>query len=148
MSDNLQKTVNSHDELGATALQTLPDTTAREAEHGTPKRPLKYKFYDKLNISVSTLNKVIIGLIALIILLTAIGMMTGKGLKVDFDTQGGSAVESIYVKYLDKLEKPLSVKPGYKLKAWARYADGAYEWDFDNEKVEDNLLLYAIWEKD
>lgn len=119
-----------------------------EADTKPKRRPIKYNIYDKINASVSTLNKVIIGLFALILLLIFIGMQTSKGIKVEFDTQGGSAVDTIYVQYLDKLERPTSVKPGYKLKAWARYADGSYAWDFDTEQVESDLLLYAIWEKD
>ena len=62
-----------------------------------------------------------------------------------FDSDGGSRVDSIKVRFNDVASKPEDpVKDGYKFKYWAL---NNVEYDF-NLKVNGNVRLVAIWEED
>ena len=70
--------------------------------------------------------------------------------KVDFDSKGGTQVASIEgVAAGDKITEPNKpTRQGYIFKGWT-LTDGSSEyWDFDNNTVNSNLTLYAVWEKD
>lgn len=68
---------------------------------------------------------------------------------VNFDVNGGSAVESQEVKEGERVEKPENpTRAGYTFIGW--YQDAAYTaaWDFAADTVTADTTIYAKWEKD
>ena len=66
--------------------------------------------------------------------------------RVDFESNGGSAVDSQDVALGQKAEEPQApVRAGYVFEGW--YQDEALEqpWDFEADAVTQNLTLYAKW---
>lgn len=129
-------------------------TEAAKAEGETPlwRRPAAKReaggLYSKLTISVKTMNWIIGGLVALILLLIFYGVAFGKGYQITFDAQGGTPVETIFLPYGEKIPKVESTRQGYRLKGWSVDREGTRMWDFENNKVEWDYTLYAQWEKD
>ena len=67
--------------------------------------------------------------------------------QVTFDTNGGSAVQSVNVTDGARSEKPNDpTKPGYSFKGWYRENTYLQEWNFSTDVVTTDLTLYAKWE--
>lgn len=68
---------------------------------------------------------------------------------VDFNSSGGSSIPAISdVSYGDKIAKPADpVKNGFIFAGWYKNAALVYEWDFQNNKVVEDMTLYAKWYK-
>jgi hypothetical protein len=71
-----------------------------------------------------------------------------KGYTVTFDTDGGNAIEDIFVNEGGKIQRPKdpekSSRDGeYEFVCWLYNGE---EWDFDNDVVTENLTLVAKWE--
>jgi uncharacterized repeat protein (TIGR02543 family) len=67
--------------------------------------------------------------------------------KVTFDTNGGSAVQSVNVTDGARIEKPNDpTKPGYSFKGWYRENTYHQEWNFSTDVVTADLTLYAKWD--
>lgn len=67
---------------------------------------------------------------------------------VDFESNGGSAVDSQTVLYGEKISKPADpVREGYSFDGWYSDIDLKNPWDFENDIVESNMTLYAKWQK-
>jgi uncharacterized repeat protein (TIGR02543 family) len=67
---------------------------------------------------------------------------------VTFDSQGGSAVQSVSnLQYGSNLSRPSDPsKDGYVFAGWYEDPlDLSTEWDFDNDAVTANITLYAVW---
>lgn len=62
--------------------------------------------------------------------------------EVIFDSNGGSYVETQYVKKGDYVEEPNCHRPGYSLVSWNH--DGE-KWSFYNDTVTSNMTLVADW---
>ena len=66
--------------------------------------------------------------------------------RVDFDTRGGTELESVSVRKGEKINPPMTpTKPGAMFAGW--YADPActQRWSFEEDSVEKNMTLYARW---
>ena len=69
-----------------------------------------------------------------------------QAVTVTFDAQGGSAVPSQIVNYNSTITKPADpARSGYSFAGW--YTDTTYttQWNFANDKVTDDVTLYAKW---
>ena len=67
--------------------------------------------------------------------------------QVTFDSNGGSAVQSVNVTDGARIEKPNDpAKPGFSFKGWYRQNDYQHEWNFSTDPVTADLTLYAKWE--
>ena len=67
--------------------------------------------------------------------------------QVTFDSNGGSAVQSVNVTDGARIEKPNDpTKPGYSFKGWYRENTCQHEWNFSTDVVTADLTLYAKWE--
>ncbi|MCL2151925.1 MAG: InlB B-repeat-containing protein, partial [Oscillospiraceae bacterium] len=65
---------------------------------------------------------------------------------VNFESNGGSAVDYVEVDYLDPIDEPSPpTRSGYTFKGWYIDADLSEEWDFDTP-IEEDITLYAKWE--
>ena len=120
----------------------MTQNTEREPER--PQRQLR-GLYRNVNISVKTLNIVIIVLCAVLILCMGIGL-SNRGYLVTFDSLGGTAVESqkrMYGETLDVPEPP--TREGYVFDGWYRDVDLTMPWNVEQDVVTEPITLYAGW---
>ena len=103
--------------------------------------------YKNVKISVRTLDMVIIGGIALIVLLLVFGIIN-SGYTVSFDSNGGSDVAALTdMEYGDLIPEPEPpVREGYVFSGWFTDENCNYQWDFETMQVPDSMTLYAKWE--
>ncbi len=84
----------------------------------------------------------------LLVMLFAVSMMLlascSGGYVVSFDSDGGSAVDSVKVKTGDALKAPVTEKEGYTFAGW--YIDND-KWDFEHYAITKNMTLKAKWIK-
>jgi len=67
---------------------------------------------------------------------------------VNFESNGGSKVESQTVLYGETITRPEDpIRDGYTLEYWCKDIDLQEPWDFDNDTVQGNMTLYAKWVK-
>lgn len=65
---------------------------------------------------------------------------------VRFESNGGSSVTDQLVQYGEKVIMPKNpVREGYTFDGWYSDIDKTILWDFDNDTVSGNLVLYAKW---
>ena len=104
--------------------------------------------YRHVKVSVKTLDKIIIGGILAIVLILAYGI-ANNGYTVTFDSRGGTDVVSqdkMYGDHVDLPEPP--TREGYVFTGWFAEENCINVWDMENYIVNDNLTLYAGWEKE
>ncbi len=72
--------------------------------------------------------------------------LTQKIFTVSFNSMGGTAVDPVKVQYGKLLTAPeRPTKLGYALVGWYKEADFSTKWDFNLDKVTEDLTLYAKW---
>ena len=103
--------------------------------------------YKHVNISVKTLDFIIVACIAVIIIFLAIDLQN-PGFTITFDVNGGtdvSAQNQMYGELLEVPEEP--TREGYVFTGW--YVDYACEelWEEDTDIIEGDITLFAGWEK-
>jgi uncharacterized repeat protein (TIGR02543 family) len=65
---------------------------------------------------------------------------------IQFDSQGGSAVADIHTDYNTKITAPTAPeKTNYTFGGWYKEAACTHSWDFDTDKVKDNITLFGKW---
>lgn len=65
---------------------------------------------------------------------------------VTFRTNGGSELDNITVQFGEKIPRPENPKrEGYELEGWYSDIHLTNKWNFDEDKVEGNISLYAKW---
>ena len=65
---------------------------------------------------------------------------------IRFETNGGSAMENAVVNYGELLVQPEDpIWEGHHLTGWYKDYDLTEPWDFENEPVSKNMVLYAAW---
>ncbi len=113
----------------------------------TPPRPQLRGLYGRINISVRTLNIVILALTAALVICVIIGVSKG-GFTVSFDSLGGTAVESQRHLYGELIETPKPpTREGYQFDGWYRDQNTTVPWDPDRDTVTESLTLYAGWRR-
>lgn len=103
--------------------------------------------YRYVKISVKTLDRMIIGGIIVLVLLLAYGI-AHNGYTVTFDSRGGTDVASqakMYGDHVDVPEPP--TREGYTFTGWYADPNCINLWEMDSYIVNDDLILYAGWEK-
>ena len=103
--------------------------------------------YKGVNVSVRTLNIIIVACVLLIIALVAVDLQD-PGHTITFDTMGGTVVapqEQMYGEFLVLPDPP--TREGYTFTGWFKdYA--CYEpWNVDTDTIQSEMTLYAGWEK-
>lgn len=67
---------------------------------------------------------------------------------VRFVTDGGTEISDTVVKYADLLQRPTDPeKKGYTFSGWYKDAGCTEQWNFETDSVEEDVTLYAKWEK-
>lgn len=110
-----------------------------------PKR--KGGLYANVKISLKTAN-ILVAVTLIILVAVTMFTISRAGFVVEFDTNGGSHVESMKVMHSDKLSlSDNPVKEGYTFKGWYRDRDCTDKWDNENDIFEQSTTLYAGWDK-
>ena len=103
--------------------------------------------YKHVNISVKTLDRIIVGCIAVIVILVALDLRN-PGFTITFDANGGTDVAPQNQMYGELLEVPTDpTREGYEFSGW--YLDPACDelWEEETDIIECDLVLYAGWEE-
>lgn len=117
------------------------------AVSGAPVQRRSGGLYAKVNISVKTANILVIVLIALLIASTAF-ILSHRGFTVEFDTDGGSHIESVRVMHSETVtlsEEP--VKEGWRFTGWYTDRGCTQAFDLESSPITGSMTLYAGWEK-
>lgn len=117
-------------------------------EQNDQTKPKQLKgFYGKVKVSVRALDiLIIIGVVALFGVL-AFGL-NHRGFTIDFDTNGGTHVESQKKMYGDHIDAPENpTREGYDFLYWSLDDYGRNPWDMEEDVVEEPMKLYAIWQE-
>ena len=68
---------------------------------------------------------------------------------VSFETNGGTKIPDQIIQYGETIPRPDNpVREDYRLVGWYTDIDLQNPWDFDTDKVQGNMTLYAKWEKE
>ncbi len=116
----------------------------QEASEEPKKRELR-GLYRHVKVSVKTLDKIIIGCIALIVILLVIDLQN-PGFTITFDSKGGTDVAPQQQMYGELLEVPEDpYREGYEFTGW--YTDYACDvpWIEDVNTIQEDVTLYAGW---
>lgn len=125
----------------------LQENTPEGGQEGQP--PVKKKWfgrgiYGSKDVPIKILDKLILGLILATVILTVVFTVNG-GYFVNFETDGGTEIESQKLRYGQLVEKPEDpVKPGYEFEGWI-YGEEEYPWSFGADKVQGEMTLIAQW---
>ena len=65
---------------------------------------------------------------------------------ISFESNGGTTVDPYQVNYYDPLTMPSVTKNGYILLGWYTDSDFTSSWDFENDRVSEDVTLYASWQ--
>ena len=120
-------------------------------EEQTPRKEPETSFrglYKNVKISVKTLDIVIVGGIALMILLVIFGI-ANNGYTVTFDSRGGTDVPAqtdlMYGDLIAEPEPP--TREGYVFIGWYADENCTYLWDMKTDQVGQSMTLYAGWKQ-
>ena len=119
-----------------------------EETQNNEKKPREFRgLYKYVNISVKTLDRIIVGCIAVIVILVALDLRN-PGFTITFDSKGGSDVapqNQMYGELLSVPEDP--TREGYEFTGW--YVDHACDdiWNVEVDIIEGDITLYAGWEE-
>lgn len=103
--------------------------------------------YDRVNVSVGTLNWVIVILVIALVACLAFGI-SHRGYQITFDSLGGTAVESQKQMYGELLKAPIPPsREGYTFDGWYRDRDLTVPWNQEEDLVTESMTLYAGWKE-
>ena len=103
--------------------------------------------YKGVNVSVRTLNIIIIACVLLIIVLVAMDLRD-PGLTVSFDSLGGSDVASQQQMYGELLQLPdPPSREGYTFTGWYKDYACFEPWNDTTDTIQSDMTLYAGWQK-
>ncbi len=112
-----------------------------------PIKPELRGLYRHVNISVKSLDRIILVCIAVILLVVFLELRD-PGFTIVFDSKGGTDVMPCTCMYGDLLTAPEPpTREGYQFTGWYK-DDACYDpWDMAADTVEMDMTLYAGWEK-
>ncbi len=102
--------------------------------------------YKNVNISVKSLNGIIVALCAALVICMAFGI-AHRGFTVTFNSMGGTAVESrklMYGERIEDVEEP--TREGYRFTGWYTDENLLEPWGLQEDTVTESMTLYAGWE--
>ncbi len=119
-----------------------------EETQNEENKPREFRgLYKYVKISVKTLDRIIVGCIAVIIIIVALNLRN-PGFTITFDSKGGTDVAPQNQMYGELLEVPEApTREGYEFTGW--YIDTACDdlWEEEQDIIECDITLYAGWEK-
>ena len=122
------------------------DEQSKAPESQEKQAPKFRGLYRYVNISVKSLDRIILACVAVIILIVALELRN-PGFTVTFDSKGGTDVppqNQMYGQLLEEPEPPS--RQGYVFSGW--YKDYACDllWDMETDIIETDITLYAGWQ--
>lgn len=124
------------------------DILEEVSQDATEQKSREFRgLYKHVNISVKTLDCIIVACIAVIVILVALDLRN-PGFTITFDSKGGTDVAPQNQMYGELLEVPDDpTRQGYEFSGW--YLDPACDdlWEEDTDIIECDLILYAGWEE-
>ncbi len=102
-----------------------------------------HNLYSKVNIPIKTLDRIIIVLIAALVIAIVIGLKN-RGYTIDFDSQGGTYVESQKKMYGETVDHVVPTREGYRFEGWSLFPECSSFYD-ENSEVNGSFRLYACW---
>ncbi len=129
----------------ADSQDKLPgENTPEQEKNETPPYRGLYRY---VHISVKALDAIIIVCVAVILLAVFLGRQQ-PGMLIQFDSQGGTTVETVRQVYGELLTEPVPpTREGYQFTGWYRDTGCDSKWNFESDTVEEEITLYAGWEK-
>ena len=121
----------------------MADETREDSQQ--PETPKFRDLYRYVNISVRTLDIIIISCILVIVVLLALDMRN-PGFAITFNSKGGTDVPAHNQMYGGLLELPdPPTREGYEFSGW--YRDYACDdlWNVETDTIVEDLTLYAGW---
>lgn len=119
----------------------------RNQETQQSQTPPLRGLYSKVNISVRTLNIIIVVLVVLLVACMAFGIEKG-GFRVTFDAQGGTSVEMQKRMYGELVESPEPpTREGFAFDGWYLDPGATMPWDLEEDTVTESMTLYAGWHR-
>ena len=116
----------------------------QDKKNTPPQRQLR-GLYSKVNISVRSLNIIIVVLAAALVVCMAAGV-SNAGFNVQFDTVGGTTVESQKRMYGEQIEAPdPPAREGYVFDGWYLDQNATRPGDLEKDVVTESVTLYAGW---
>jgi len=118
-----------------------------ENNNGEKKPFIGRGIYGSKDVPIKILDAFIGIVIAMIVLMVVIFAVNG-GYNIDFDTLGGSEVQSQKLRYGSRVTEPeVPIRAGYDFEGWVTSQDIslAEKWDFEENTVEGDMTLYAVW---
>lgn len=103
--------------------------------------------YQSKDVPIKILDIFILCIFAAIFILIVVFAANG-GYQVTFDTDGGTEILTQKLRYGNLIEEPEPPqKAGYIFDGWVTSEDEslAEEWDFAEDKIEGDMVLYACW---
>ena len=102
--------------------------------------------YKNVNISVKSLNVIIVVCILAMLLLVAMELQD-PGLTVTFDSKGGTDVAAQKQEYGELLVLPEPpTREGYQFTGWYTDYGCTIAWDAAQQTVQSDMTLYAGWQ--
>ena len=124
----------------------MPEVQQTPTPENEESRKLK-GLYKGVNVSVKTLNIIIIACVLLIIVLVAMDLQD-PGLTVSFDSLGGSDVASQQQMYGELLQLPdPPSREGYTFTGWYKDYACFEPWNDTTDTIQSDMTLYAGWQK-
>lgn len=101
--------------------------------------------YRNVKMSVKTANILVIVCVAALFA-AMIFLVNHNGFTVNFDTNGGSQIESCRLMHGDKIpDIDPPTKEGYEFTGWYYDRECSAPWDMEKDVVTDSFTLYAGW---
>ena len=111
----------------------------------------KESWYEKavgsMNLTTRKLD-IVIGVCVALLIISFLFVYQDRGYTVEFDTLGGTVVESQKLQYGDLVvvdEAP--TREGYEFAGWYRDILCENPWNLETDTVESSMILYAAWEE-
>lgn len=148
MSDTLEKdnvTPDSEQELAV--LECMGQENASDETQQSKKKGIRRGLYEKLKISVKTLDFIIVACIAVIII-TFLFNLNDIGFDVSFESNGGTKIETITQMYGSKIDESLvPTREGYEFVGWYLDEECQFPWNIEEDTIKEDFTLYAKWKE-
>ena len=108
---------------------------------------LFFRFYSRDFARFYLVDDKIIGVLFVAIVICVVIGLTNNGFKVDFNSLGGSYIESKRYEYGEKVEVENPTREGYEFDYWALDENCNIRANLDTMIVDSDFTLYACWLK-
>ena len=121
----------------------INETTVKDEAEASSFKQFR-GLYSKVNISVKTLNIIIVVASLAIVICIMIGLKD-RGYLIEFNTMGGSYIEPQKLMYGDEISVEEPSREGYRFEKWALDEGCKITADLDSLRVDGPFTLYACW---